>query len=48
MNLQDQGFRYVKRGAEFKWVHPTEVLPDDVDFSDMSDEEFEAFVASLG
>lgn len=46
MTLQDQGFRYVMRGSVFTWVHPTEVLPTDVDCSDMSDAEFEAFVQS--
>ena len=44
MDLKDQGFRFVKREEFFAWVHPTEVLPDDVDCSDMSDAEFELFV----
>lgn len=44
MNLREQGFRFVQRGAEFKWVHPADVQPSDVDCSDMSDEEFAAFV----
>lgn len=45
MTLRDQGFRFVKRGADFKWVHPADVQPSDVDCSDMSDDEFAAFVA---
>jgi hypothetical protein len=46
VTLQEQGFRFVKRGAEFKWVHPTDVQASDVDCSDMSDDEFAAFVAA--
>jgi hypothetical protein len=42
--LQDQGYRYIKRGEEFKWAHPAEVMPADVDCTDMTDDEFEAFV----
>lgn len=44
-NLQEQGFRFVRRGSEFKWVHPLEVMRGDVDCSDMSDDEFDAFMA---
>lgn len=46
MTLRDQGFRFVKRGADFKWVHPADVQPSDVDCSDMSDDEFTVFVAN--
>ena len=49
MNLQEQGFRYVLRGADGRWVHPWAMKPGDVDCTDMSDEEFEAAVeASTG
>lgn len=46
MTLRDQGFRFVKRGADFKWVHPADVQPSDVDCSDMSDDDFAAYVAA--
>lgn len=42
--LKDQGFRFVKRGDQFDWVHPLEMLPTDHDCTDMDDAEFEAFV----
>lgn len=45
MTLRDQGFRFVKRGADFKWVHPADVQPRDVDCSDMNDDEFSELVA---
>lgn len=44
MNLQDQGFRFVKRGESFNWTHPSELLSTDIDCTDMTDAEFEAFV----
>lgn len=45
MTLQEQGFRFVKRWAEFLWVHPADLAPGDTDCTDMSDDEFAAFVA---
>ena len=47
MTLRAQGFRFIKRGADFKWIHPAEVQPSDVDCSDMSDDDFAAFVAAV-
>jgi len=44
MTLRDQGFRFVKRGDEFKWVHPADLQPGDTDCSDMTDAEFDALV----
>ncbi len=46
MTLQQQGFRFVRRGSDFRWVHPADVLSTDVDCTDMTDERFEAFVAA--
>ena len=46
MTLREQGFRYIKRGAEFMWVHPADLQAGDTDCTDMNDEEFAAFVAS--
>lgn len=42
--LRDQGFRFVYRKGAFLWAHPTTLLADDVDCTDMTDEEFELFV----
>lgn len=44
MNLRQAGFRFVKRGDDFKWVHPLEMRSTDVDCTDMDDAQFEAFV----
>lgn len=44
MSLQEQGFRYVLRGAAGLWVHPANMKPGDVDCTDMDDDEFEAAV----
>lgn len=44
MNLQDQGFRFVIRGARATWVHPAKVLPSDLDCTDMTDAQFEEAV----
>lgn len=46
-NLQDQQFRFVRRGAEFKWTHVLEKLPTDLDCTDMTDEQFEQAVAEV-
>jgi len=45
--LQQQGFRFVQRGATFKWVHQFELLAGDLDCTDMSDEQFEAAVREV-
>jgi hypothetical protein len=47
MTLQDKGYRYIKRGDAFTWAHPLEVQPGDVDCTDMTDAEFEAFVIGV-
>lgn len=40
-NLQDQGFRFIWRESYgFGWKHPAEVLPRDLDCTDMSDDTF--------
>ena len=46
MTLRDQGFRFVKRGTDFKWVHPAEFQATDTDCTDMNDDEFSELVAS--
>ena len=46
MNLADNGFRLVYRDGAIRWVHPLEVLPTDIDTTDMSDEEYARFIAS--
>lgn len=43
--LKDNGFRFVKRGKDFKWVHPAEMRSEDIDCTDMDDAEFEAVVS---
>lgn len=43
--LAQQGFRFVRRGAAFNWVHPAEVLAADQDCTAMGDAEFEDVVA---
>jgi hypothetical protein len=42
--LQDQGFRFTARGDKFNWRHPLDVQRGDVDCTDMTDAEFDAFV----
>lgn len=44
MTLQEQDFRFIKRGTEYKWCHPAELLTSDLDCTDMSDDEFEKVV----
>lgn len=46
MTLRDQGFRFVKRGNEFKWQHPGDMQATDIDCTDMSDNDFADFVAA--
>lgn len=43
--LAQQGFRFVRRGATFTWVHPAEVLAADQDCTDMGAAEFERVAA---
>lgn len=48
--LADQGFRFIYRPKaviRFNWRHPAEIQPGDTDCTDMTDEEFEAFVESI-
>lgn len=45
MSLADDGFRLVLRDGSIRWVHPLEVLPTDIDTTDMNDEEFARFIA---
>ena len=47
MNLQQAGFRFVRRAAEFHWVHPLEVRADDLDCTDMDDVQFEQAVREV-
>ena len=49
MSLQKQGFRFVRRGVEFKfkWIHKNEVLTTDLDCTDMTDEQFLAAVREV-
>ena len=42
-----QGFRFIRRGAEFRWTHPAEMLSTDLDCTDMTDEQFEAAVREV-
>lgn len=44
MTLRDQGYRFVRRGVRFDWVHPAEVQRGDLDCTDMGDDEFERVV----
>lgn len=48
VNLNDQGYRFVRRGDyygwEYNWVHPLEVRSGDFDCTDMTDTEFLADV----
>ena len=48
MSLRTEGFRLVFRyGHTFMWIHPLEVQKTDVDCTDMSDEEYTAFVRKV-
>lgn len=44
-SLAQQGFRFVRRGTVFTWVHPADVLAADLDCTAMSDAEFESAAA---
>jgi len=45
--LRADGFRFVRRGLRFLWVHPLEKQADDFDTTDMTDTEFDAFVMDV-
>ena len=45
--LQTQGFRFIKRGRDFRWCHPLDAMPGDVDCTDMDDDEFAELVRSM-
>lgn len=40
--LWHQGHRFTARGSDVRWREAMDKQPGDVDFTDMSDEEFEA------
>lgn len=42
-----EGFRFIRRGTEFRWTHRYEVLPSDLDCTDMTDEQFEDAVREV-
>ena len=44
MTLQERGFRYIKRGESFRWMHPSEIVAGDVDCTELTDEQFLAIV----
>jgi hypothetical protein len=51
VNLQEQGYRFVLRmkgrtSYEAKWVHPTDIRPNDQDCTSLSDEEFDEALRS--
>ena len=46
MTLQERGWRYIKRGESFRWMHPAEVVAGDVDCTELTDKEF--FVVVIG
>ena len=45
--LQAQDFRLIRRGVAFYWTHPAEVKADDLDCTDMDDEQFERVVMEV-
>ena len=44
VTLQDRGWRYIKRGEAFRWMHPADIRCGDVDCTVLTDEEFFAVV----
>lgn len=44
MTLQDQGFRFVRRGSRWDWIHPLDMQAGDEDCTDMDDAQLEANV----
>lgn len=42
--LTQQGFRFVRRGTAFQWVHQAELLAADQDCTDLNDCDFEILV----
>lgn len=45
-DLRSQGYRFVRRGLLFLWVHPLDVQAGDLDTTDMTEAEFEALFRS--
>lgn len=45
--LREQGYRFIYRDGQSAWVHPLEVQFDDIDCTDMEDDEYADFVANL-
>lgn len=43
-DLIEQGYRLVYRIGSIFWVHPLELRSDDIDVSDLNDDQFEQFV----
>lgn len=43
MSLRDKGWRFIYRGGEFKWTHPYDLEKEDVDCTEMNDDEFMDF-----
>lgn len=43
--MSQQAMRYVARNGEFSWVESAQ--PDDIDCTDLSDEEFEEVVSRV-
>jgi hypothetical protein len=46
VSLFAQGWRFIFRAGLFTWHHPADIQPGDVDCTDMTDAEFDAFVAA--
>lgn len=48
MTLKEKGFRFAYRSRhgkfEYQWTHRAEIQADDVDCTDLTDDEFEQFV----
>lgn len=48
MTLQAQGYRFTFRAGVYTWTHAAEVTGGHIDCTDMDDQQFEAFVLSVG
>ena len=44
--LREVGFRFMCDGATCDWVHPSQVNPMHTDCTDMTDAEFDAYMAA--
>lgn len=42
--INQSNFRFVLRESQYFWVHEATMLPDDIDCTEMNDEEFECLV----